>query len=62
MKMCVVNVFIVQPTITVNETLMELLLMISTARRASVNNGGNTILWLRETNRKMQARVPISAV
>ena len=58
------DVFIVQPTSPpVNETLMELLLMISTMRRASAQKITAVIPYYgyARQDRKMQARVPISA-
>ena len=58
------DVYIVQPTSPpVNETLMELLLMISTMRRASARKITAIIPYYgyARQDRKMQARVPISA-
>lgn len=58
------DVYIVQPTLPpVNETLMELLLMISTMRRASARKITAIIPYYgyARQDRKMQARVPISA-
>lgn len=58
------DVYIVQPTSPpVNETLMELLLMISTMRRASAGKITAVIPYYgyARQDRKMQARVPISA-
>lgn len=58
------DVYIVQPTSPpVNETLMELLLMISTMRRASAQKITAVIPYYgyARQDRKMQARVPISA-
>lgn len=58
------DVYIVQPTSPpVNETLMELLLMISTMRRASARKITAVIPYYgyARQDRKMQARVPISA-
>jgi len=58
------DVFVVQPTCPpVNETLMELLLMISTMRRASARKITAVIPYYgyARQDRKMQARVPISA-
>jgi ribose-phosphate pyrophosphokinase len=58
------DVFVVQPTSPpVNETLMELLLMISTMRRASAQKITAVIPYYgyARQDRKMQARVPISA-
>lgn len=58
------DVYIVQPTAPpVNETLMELLLMISTMRRASARKITAIIPYYgyARQDRKLQARVPISA-
>lgn len=58
------DVYVVQPTSPpVNETLMELLLMISTMRRASARKITAVIPYYgyARQDRKMQARVPISA-
>mmetsp|Transcript_12252 Transcript_12252/g.20329 ORF Transcript_12252/g.20329 Transcript_12252/m.20329 type:complete len:408 (+) Transcript_12252:73-1296(+) len=58
------DVYLVQPTQPpVNESLMELLLMISTARRASARKITAVIPYYgyARQDRKMQARVPISA-
>ena len=58
------DVYLVQPTCPpVNETLMELLLMISTMRRASARKITAIIPYYgyARQDRKMQARVPISA-
>ena len=58
------DVYLVQPTLPpVNETLMELLLMISTMRRASARKITAIIPYYgyARQDRKMQARVPISA-
>jgi ribose-phosphate pyrophosphokinase len=58
------DVYIVQPTSPpVNETLMELLLMISTMRRASARKITAIIPYYgyARQDRKLQARVPISA-
>lgn len=58
------DVYIVQPTSPpVNESLMELLLMISTMRRASARKITAIIPYYgyARQDRKMQARVPISA-
>lgn len=58
------DVYIIQPTSPpVNETLMELLLMISTMRRASAQKITAVIPYYgyARQDRKMQARVPISA-
>ena len=58
------DVYIIQPTSApVNETLMELLLMISTMRRASAQKITAVIPYYgyARQDRKMQARVPISA-
>lgn len=58
------DVYIVQPTSPpVNETLMELLLMVSTMRRASARKITTIIPYYgyARQDRKMQARVPISA-
>ena len=58
------DVYILQPTAPpVNETLMELLLMISTMRRASARKITAVIPYYgyARQDRKMQARVPISA-
>lgn len=58
------DVYIVQSTSPpVNETLMELLLMISTMRRASARKITAVIPYYgyARQDRKMQARVPISA-
>lgn len=58
------DVYIIQPTSPpVNETLMELLLMISTMRRASARKITAIIPYYgyARQDRKMQARVPISA-
>ncbi len=58
------DVYIVQPTSPpVNETLMELLLMISTMRRASAQKITAVIPYYgyARQDRKLQARVPISA-
>jgi ribose-phosphate pyrophosphokinase len=58
------DVYLVQPTLPpVNETLMELLLMISTMRRASARKITAVIPYYgyARQDRKMQARVPISA-
>lgn len=58
------DVYIVQPTSPpVNESLMELLLMISTMRRASAKKITAIIPYYgyARQDRKMQARVPISA-
>ncbi|KAJ1436851.1 phosphoribosyltransferase-like protein [Ochromonadaceae sp. CCMP2298] len=58
------DVYLIQPTLPpVNETLMELLLMISTCRRASARKITAIIPYYgyARQDRKMQARVPISA-
>ena len=58
------DVYIIQPTSPpVNETLMELLLIISTMRRASARKITAVIPYYgyARQDRKMQARVPISA-
>ena len=58
------DVYIIQPTSPpVNETLMELLLMISTMRRASARKITAVIPYYgyARQDRKMAARVPISA-
>ena len=58
------DVYIIQPTSPpVNETLMELLLLISTMRRASARKITAVIPYYgyARQDRKMQARVPISA-
>lgn len=58
------DVYLIQPTCPpVNETLMELLLMISTMRRASARKITAVIPYYgyARQDRKMQARVPISA-
>ena len=58
------DVYIVQPTSPpVNESLMELLLMISTMRRASAKKITAIVPYYgyARQDRKMQARVPISA-
>lgn len=58
------DVYLVQPTLPpVNESLMELLLMISTMRRASARKITAVIPYYgyARQDRKMQARVPISA-
>mmetsp|Transcript_35123 Transcript_35123/g.35758 ORF Transcript_35123/g.35758 Transcript_35123/m.35758 type:complete len:425 (+) Transcript_35123:51-1325(+) len=58
------DVYIIQPTTPpTNETLMELLLMISTMRRASARKITAIIPYYgyARQDRKMQARVPISA-
>ena len=58
------DVYIIQPTCApVNETLMELLLMISTMRRASARKITAVIPYYgyARQDRKMAARVPISA-
>jgi ribose-phosphate pyrophosphokinase len=58
------DVYIIQPTSPpVNETVMELLLMISTMRRASARKITAVIPYYgyARQDRKMQARVPISA-
>jgi len=58
------DVYIIQPTSPpVNESLMELLLMISTMRRASAKKITAIIPYYgyARQDRKMQARVPISA-
>jgi ribose-phosphate pyrophosphokinase len=58
------DVYLVQPTLPpVNESLMELLLMISTMRRASARKITAVIPYYgyARQDRKLQARVPISA-
>ena len=58
------DVYIIQPTSPpVNETLMELLLMISTMRRASARKITAAIPYYgyARQDRKMASRVPISA-
>jgi len=58
------DVYIIQPTcVPVNDNLMELLLMISTMRRASARRITVVIPYYgyARQDRKMQARVPISA-
>ncbi len=58
------DIYLIQPTSPpVNETLMELLLMISTMRRASAQKITAVIPYYgyARQDRKMQARVPISA-
>ena len=58
------DVYIVQPTLPpVNENLMELLLMISTMRRASARKITAVIPYYgyARQDRKMASRVPISA-
>lgn len=59
------DVYIIQPTSTpVNDHLMELLLMISTCRRASAKKITAVIPYFgyARQDRKMNSRVPISAV
>lgn len=58
------DVYIIQPTCPpVNENLMELLLMISTARRASANTVTAVMPYYgyARQDRKMTSRIPISA-